>query len=612
MPQVSQVERDLAEIERASRRGLADKLYEDHDAGFQLFDSNDDQTKAVGVRVFKVGKQTLYAPIFYTDGDLKGEELLIIKDSNLVVPFDKSWVDFILANKPIELGEPSKGPKEPSRPALTSFMDLGQQTGISVGQVKSASLLEAYEAANEAGKEAFVSVLLRAPKAAAALLNEVEGLEKAIRRSVKRAKSRVSLFESEPGQRKEAVELVRDLSEAKNPQELSDIVRKGYSIRDKRAQAEKKVVSSLVGKLFIPQEAGFYSAYTTGGTRRVLFIPPRTTIDWETGEKHLTGPIAAKQEKALQSDIWKALVESLPSIKSIKPGDYIVLPPTPGEPIEVHAKDVVRLPDGQIRIVGFDVTILVSDSAGAVELKAPNSSAWGEKIRVLPSSYKIRPIKAEILGADKPFLQPSEAVSLFGEPVIAEKSASQIVVRLDGRKTAFLRRSDAVYHLVKAGLSVYDAEKLLDELSERPIAVGLMEKKAQEPETLPVESATETSEPVGAAPQTALDLADTAEGLAEKDEVELAKELLGVSALSAAVSTSEPTEGLKKYVPDLIIALDKLGRLLIKLYSQYDELEEELGASKLEALEERLQEAFKLIGQLVLELKETFARDEVL
>jgi transitional endoplasmic reticulum ATPase len=52
-------------------------------AGFQLVDRNEDNTKAVGVFGFQLGKQWVYAPVFFLNGDLKAvsERPLIIRKS---------------------------------------------------------------------------------------------------------------------------------------------------------------------------------------------------------------------------------------------------------------------------------------------------------------------------------------------------------------------------------------------------------------------------------------------------------------------------------------------------------------------------------------------------
>ena len=62
----------------------------DYIVGFQLVDRNEDNTKAVGVFGFKVGKQWLYAPVFFLNGDLKGHELLYIKNQDSFVPMKET------------------------------------------------------------------------------------------------------------------------------------------------------------------------------------------------------------------------------------------------------------------------------------------------------------------------------------------------------------------------------------------------------------------------------------------------------------------------------------------------------------------------------------------
>jgi hypothetical protein len=79
----------------------------DYIVGFQLVDRNEDNTKAVGVFGFKVGKQWLYAPVFFLNGDLKGHELLYIKQQDSFVPMKENWVNYIMSRKPHVLGEGS-------------------------------------------------------------------------------------------------------------------------------------------------------------------------------------------------------------------------------------------------------------------------------------------------------------------------------------------------------------------------------------------------------------------------------------------------------------------------------------------------------------------------
>ena len=77
----------------------------DYELGFQLLEKNEDNDKAVGVFGFKVGPQWLYAPVFFLNGELKGHELLYLKDSDTFIPLQENWINYILNRKPDVLGE---------------------------------------------------------------------------------------------------------------------------------------------------------------------------------------------------------------------------------------------------------------------------------------------------------------------------------------------------------------------------------------------------------------------------------------------------------------------------------------------------------------------------
>ena len=77
----------------------------DHEVGFQLLDRDADNTKAVGVFAFKVGSLWLYAPMFFLKGDLKGHELLYLKNQDMFVPLKENWINYLVNRKPSILGQ---------------------------------------------------------------------------------------------------------------------------------------------------------------------------------------------------------------------------------------------------------------------------------------------------------------------------------------------------------------------------------------------------------------------------------------------------------------------------------------------------------------------------
>jgi hypothetical protein len=99
-----QFERSFSDLAYANLREKAPKLL-DYLVGFQVIDKNDKDTRAAGVFGFKVGKQWFMAPIFFMNGELRGTELLYIKDQDSFVPLQENWVNYLIGRKPIMLGE---------------------------------------------------------------------------------------------------------------------------------------------------------------------------------------------------------------------------------------------------------------------------------------------------------------------------------------------------------------------------------------------------------------------------------------------------------------------------------------------------------------------------
>lgn len=85
----------------------------DYMVGFQLVDRTDDNKRAVGIFGFKVGDQWIYAPVFFLSGDLKGHELMYLKNQDTFVPLKENWVNYLMSKRPQILGKgTSQTPKQ--------------------------------------------------------------------------------------------------------------------------------------------------------------------------------------------------------------------------------------------------------------------------------------------------------------------------------------------------------------------------------------------------------------------------------------------------------------------------------------------------------------------
>jgi len=116
-------EQSFANLAHAYLKDAAPSLM-DHELGFQLLDTNEENTRAVGVFGFMVGSQVLYAPVFFLNGDLKGNELLYVKSNDMFTPLKEGWLQYIMNRKPQSLGEPGDPSSiNPSirRPDLSQF-----------------------------------------------------------------------------------------------------------------------------------------------------------------------------------------------------------------------------------------------------------------------------------------------------------------------------------------------------------------------------------------------------------------------------------------------------------------------------------------------------------
>lgn len=99
-------EKAFAGIAYSAIRNKAPRLL-DFMVGFQLVDRNEDRSKAMGAFGFRVGKRWLMAPVFFLNGEIKGHEVLYVKDHDSCVPLKENWVNYIISQEPHEVGEPS-------------------------------------------------------------------------------------------------------------------------------------------------------------------------------------------------------------------------------------------------------------------------------------------------------------------------------------------------------------------------------------------------------------------------------------------------------------------------------------------------------------------------
>lgn len=95
---VQTFENSLATIGRGFLAPKAPGLFK-HEIGFQVLDSDDDNSRAVGIFGFRIGRRLLYVPLFYRDGVFKGTEQLRDPKRKSCVPLSDNWVNKYLSEQ---------------------------------------------------------------------------------------------------------------------------------------------------------------------------------------------------------------------------------------------------------------------------------------------------------------------------------------------------------------------------------------------------------------------------------------------------------------------------------------------------------------------------------
>lgn len=96
--------------------------------GFQVIESSDDNSRGVGFFAFNIADQMVYTPCFFLRGEIKGIDLLYLKQRDVFVPLNEEWIGFIESKKTLPMGEAE--PKDSSEIGVTN-PDLSRSSAFS-------------------------------------------------------------------------------------------------------------------------------------------------------------------------------------------------------------------------------------------------------------------------------------------------------------------------------------------------------------------------------------------------------------------------------------------------------------------------------------------------
>lgn len=89
------------------------------------------------------------------------------------------------------------------------------------------------------------------------------------------------------------------------------------------------------------------------------------------------------------------------------------------------------------------------------------------------------------------------------------------------------------------------------------------------------------------------------------------KEVLDTAVIAGLVDTLDVDNLIDKYIPDLLLALDRVGRILMLFYWHNTKFKERYGQQDLLEMEDNLRNVFKILGDLTLFLKQKTINPEM-
>jgi len=654
--------------------------------GFEVVDSNDENTKAIGMFAFKVGKRFLYAPVFFLNGQIKPLELLYIKDESLFVPLSEDWVNHLLKQKPIELGTPSDDHKNKqfSSPNMEVFA-TPPQTGRYISAAQRDSIIPSWlDKFDINAHRALLGAMKKNAEFGRAVSRfvDVDELADAFRRKgatiEKKAETKVNKTETfvfEPGQENDDPEFFRRLTvdEKKKAKEGKTVV------RDNRPEksTSKLYDSQYPARYSNPVMSGVYKVIDGDGniTTAVVLLNPKslsrlyasagaTVIELSTG-KWTVAPVA---------DIWVRESTILDEPESAIKGKAELTAGAIGQtylfvndrlrssvPFRIAGKITER--DGllsyrlqpvelQLPTGGIGSADVMSSETACSEITpkaiiSPRAegdiTSLGHGV-VVPANYSLMKLNAMKGPEDRFHLGTSGDVMYhlrrhnINELLISPRQGD-FAINVDGiPKSAFSKKAALHFLMDNMGVHGTRALPLLEEIDSSYLPKKVLVKLAQgypgptqgiqipDPMLGPDSGAAQSSQYFGedliplqsgqgqppmpmetsesnmySGPSPDYSQMDT--GLAMEASGTGQQRVFDHAVLGTLAKTTQTSDLIQSYIPDLQTALDRLGRILFLMWSKPEDFKDLYGIAELEEGEDTLRNVFRSFGELLLTLK---------
>lgn len=685
MPKTApEFEKSFADLAYSYINNNAPKIL-DYMVGFQVLDADDDETYAVGVFGFSVGgkdKNMFYAPVVFTGGKLKGQELLYHAKSDLFLPLNEQWVDFILNKKPIEIGESTEERVPDLARYLPNFRDLlgrgmakgsaadydpAQGTRI-VGNVllgqsfDIAPVLNMFVRDFEGEKRAAMNLdLATAVKTHPELLNCMAHRMRTSDDFTKAAsvfydvEDFIGVYEEpsavtkhastppEPDVAPFARVYTGETGEvlAKSAADKQEYMKSGYTVVDNRDDSQKRTIIEGDMSFCAPTSAGYYDfIMRDGSVKQLIYFPSASDHDREM--------VMDTQKTVCERNSFpRDKSNTFKGFKCVSPlsgeDSYVTTTTEPIAPLDITMFDKL-VPgkvdeDGELWLVDESCTrhratykhITISDNVGRIVRPKEYGNFY-----IVPRDTRV--FTTHRLGGEEEFrFSPMRAGDmtihdLFPNAVHTTKKASDgrlVFTDPQGVRKFASTRVEAVRYLIEdKGLTKEAAEYVADKAAQQPFEY-VMKRGSYTviDDYYPQAQAMDDDNIVGvdtwSGAPISTDITDTKQvlglphstvrshGAFEPDTQQLMqsavktdqKDLFDVSALSALIESTDVSNIIDKYLPDMSKSVDKIGRSLFSLYVHTKDFEDRYGAEDLADLEGTLKNAFDIVGKLVLFMK---------
>lgn len=306
--------------------------------GFEVINKNDEGTKGLGIFGFRGNEgQTLFAPVFFVNGSVRGLEMLYSKDNDKFYPLDEDWAELLIGPESTQAGkktDESKSSIMSDQPGMDTrsmrvpprlgkytyasditfptFLELSQP---STRNVKYSSLDFVKSADNKV--KAIFNTLLEKNSGFLNTLLRYNTIEKIAEALVPKELPKAD----KPGAEYRDSDQVKIVNEggpvdtkALNEAEKSELATKGFVVIDKRTADKKSKFSpvNLALKFTNPTDSGFYPYLTQCGDIRyalILVRPNQLNLHYVTDDAIVVDLDSDEKGTAYIIDLKKLFVK---------------------------------------------------------------------------------------------------------------------------------------------------------------------------------------------------------------------------------------------------------------------------------------------------------------